>query len=293
MKPPRFRYFAPTTAAEAVGLLETHADTAKVLAGGQSLVPMLNMRLARPEVIVDINRVEGLSRLAVEDGELVVGALVRQRAVEKSPDVAARVPVLQEAIGYVGHVQIRNRGTVVGSIVHADPSAELPAVLALLDGSLRVMGPSGTRDVPWQELFLTYFTTTLGADELAVEARFPLPPEGAGWSFMEVARRHGDFALVAVGALVTADDAGRIQQARLALTGVGGAPVRPERAEALLAGQALEDDVLAAVAEAVREAIEPESDIHASAEYRRHVAGVLTGRALRAALERAGRGGEV
>lgn len=293
MKPPRFRYFAPTTAAEAVGLLETHADTAKVLAGGQSLVPMLNMRLARPEVIVDINRVEGLSRLAVEDGELVVGALVRQRAVEKSPDVAARVPVLQEAIGYVGHVQIRNRGTVVGSIVHADPSAELPAVLALLDGSLRVMGPSGTRDVPWQELFLTYFTTTLGPDELAVETRFPLPPAGAGWSFMEVARRHGDFALVAVGALVTADDAGRIQQARLALTGVGGAPVRPERAEALLAGQALEDDVLAAVAEAVREAIEPESDIHASAEYRRHVAGVLTGRALRAALERAGRGGEV
>jgi len=292
VKPPRFRYFAPASVDEAVALLATHADTAKVLAGGQSLVPMLNMRLARPEVIVDINRIDGLSHLEVRDGELVVGALARQRAVEKSPEVAARVPVLREAIGYVGHVQIRNRGTVTGSIVHADPSAELPAVLALLDGSVRVQGPAGTRDVPWQELFLTYFTTTLGPDELAIEARFPLPPAGAGWSFLEVARRHGDFALVGVAAQVTVDEAGRIQEARLALTGVGGTPVRPERAEALLAGQTLEDDVLAAAAEAVREAIEPESDIHASADYRRHVAGVLTGRALRAARERARRGGE-
>ncbi|MFO7246510.1 MAG: xanthine dehydrogenase family protein subunit M [Thermaerobacter sp.] len=292
MKPPRFRYFAPTSVDEAVELLSTHADAAKVLAGGQSLVPMLNLRLARPEVLVDINRIESLSYLRVEDGHLAVGALARHRMVEKAPEVAARVPVLQEAVRHVGHVQIRNRGTVTGSIVHADPSAEMPAVLALLDGSVRVVGPSGTRDIPWQELFLTYFTTTLGPDELAVETRFPLPPAGAGWSFMEVARRHGDFALVAVAALVTADETGRVKEARLSLAGVGGTPVRPERAEALLAGQALEDDVLAAVADAVREAIEPESDIHASAEYRRHVAGVLAGRALRAAMERARRGGE-
>ncbi|HEX6988215.1 MAG TPA: xanthine dehydrogenase family protein subunit M [Bacillota bacterium] len=293
MKPPRFRYFAPTSVDEAVALLSAHADAAKVLAGGQSLVPMLNMRLARPEVIVDINRVEGLGHIEVRDGELVIGALARQRAVEKSAEVARRLPVLREAVGYVGHVQIRNRGTVTGSIIHADPSAELPAVLALVDGSVRVQGPSGTRDIPWRELFLTYFTTTLAADEVAVEARFPLPPEGAGWAFLEVARRHGDFALVGVAAQVTVDEAGRCGEARLALTGVGGTPIRPERAEALLAGHALEDDVLAAVADAVRESIEPDSDIHASADYRRHVAGVLTGRALRAAWERAGRGGEV
>lgn len=289
MKPAAFEYHAPRTVDEAIGLLTAHGDDAKVLAGGQSLVPLMNMRLARPRVIVDINRTRGLAGLGETRGFLKIGAMVRQRAAEQSALVASRCPLLRDALRWVGHPQIRNRGTVGGSIAHADPAAELPAVLAALGGEVTVHGPKGRRTIRAADLFVTYLTTAIEARELLTEVRVPVLPRGAGWSWMEISRRHGDFALAGVG-VVLALRGGKIADVRVGLTGVGPVPVRAEAAERLLAGQRPSDALWEDAAAAVRAAIEPDGDLHASAEYRRHVAGVLTVRALREALGRAGRG---
>jgi carbon-monoxide dehydrogenase medium subunit len=286
VKPAAFEYYAPATVEEAVGLLAAHGDDAKVLAGGQSLVPLMNMRLARPKVIVDINRVQGLDGLHEADGTLRIGAMVRQRAAERSDLVGSRCPLLRDALRWAGHPQIRNRGTVGGSIAHADPAGELPAVLAALGGEVRARGPQGERTIPARELFVTYLTTSLDPRELLTEVRLPVLPRGAGWSWMEIARRHGDFALAGVGVML-ALRRGVITDARIGLTGVGPGPVRAEAAERLLAGARPSEALWQSAAEAVRGALEPDGDLHASAEYRRHVAGVLTVRALREALERA------
>ncbi|HLJ60409.1 MAG TPA: xanthine dehydrogenase family protein subunit M [bacterium] len=285
MKPAAFEYHAPDTVEEALGLLEAHGDQAKVLAGGQSLVPLMNMRLARPAVIVDINRIHALDHLTPDGDALRVGALCRQRSAERSAIVAARCPLLHAALQLVGHVQIRNRGTVVGSLAHADPAAELTAVLAALGGTVTAVGPDGTRTIPADEFFVSYLTTSLDPRELLTEARFPTLPEDAGWSWMEIARRHGDFALAGVG-VVLAVRRGRIAEARIGLTGVGPTPMRAVRTERALAGRAPADALWTEAADAVREEIDPEGDIHASAEYRRHVAGVLTRRALAEACAR-------
>lgn len=285
MKPAAFEYHAPETVEEAVGLLETYGDQAKVLAGGQSLVPLMNMRLARPAVIVDINRIRALDHLTQDGDGLRVGALCRQRNAERAALVATRCPLLHAALRLVGHVQIRNRGTVVGSLTHADPAAELTAVLAALGGTVTAVGPDGTRTIPADEFFVSYLTTSLDPRELVTEARFPTLPEGAGWSWMEIARRHGDFALAGVG-VVVAVSGGRITDARIGLTGVGPTPVRAARTERALAGRAPCDALWNEAADAVRAEIEPDGDIHASAEYRRHVAGVLTRRALAEACTR-------
>lgn len=287
MKPAAFEYHAPRTIEEAVGLLAAHGDDAKVLAGGQSLVPLMNMRLARPRVIVDVNRVRGLDGLREARGVLKIGALVRQRAAERSPLVASRCPLLRDALGWVGHPQIRNRGTIGGSVAHADPAAEIPAVLAALGGEVTVRGPKGARTIRAADLFVTYLTTSIDVRELLTEVRIPALPRGAGWSWMEIARRHGDFALAGVG-VVLALRRGVIAEARIGLTGVGPAPVRADAAERLLTGSRPSEDLWQHAADAVRSAIEPDGDLHASAEYRRHVAGVLTVRALREALGRAG-----
>ncbi len=283
MKPAPFEYQAPRTAEEAVALLAEHGDEAKVLAGGQSLVPLMNMRLARPAVIVDINGIAALDYITPGPGVLRIGALTRQRTAEASRLVAEQCPLLRDALHLVGHVQIRSRGTIGGSIAHADPSAELPAVLAVLGGEVTVHGPRGTRVISAQDLFVTYLTTALDARELLAEVRFPALPPGAGWAWLEIARRHGDFALVGVGVVLTAR-AGVITEARIGLTGVGPAPVRVRDAERLLAGRAASEALWEEAAAAVRAGAEPDSDIHASAEYRRHVAGVLTRRALRQAF---------
>lgn len=285
MKPAAFEYFAPRTVDEAVGLLNKHADQAKVLAGGQSLVPLMNMRLARPGVIVDINRVKALEYIIATPTTLRIGALARQRAVETSHLVAERCPLLRDALRLVGHVQIRNRGTIGGSIAHADPAAELTAVLTALGGEVTAQGPRGTRVIPASDLFVTYLTTALDAREVLTEVRFPTPPPGAGWSWMEIARRHGDFALAGVG-VVLAVQRGVIADVRIGLTGVGPTPVRASQAERLLPGRAPSEALWAEAADAVRAAVEPDGDIHASAEYRKHVSGVLTQRALREALTR-------
>ena len=285
MKPAAFEYFAPRSIDEAVRLLAEHGSEAKVLAGGQSLVPLMNMRLARPSVIVDINRIPGLDYITPSPAVLRVGTLCRQRAAERSPEVAAQCPLLRDALRLVGHTQIRNRGTVGGSIAHADPAAELTAVLAALGGEITAQGPKRARVITASDLFVTYLTTSLASDELLTEVRFPALPPGAGWSWMEIARRHGDFALVGVGA-VLALRAGVIAEARIALTGVGPTPVRAQDAERVLAGRVPSEGVWEEAGAVVRASLEPDGDIHASPEYRKHVAAVLTRRALHEAHSR-------
>lgn len=285
MKPAPFVYHDPRSVAEVAERLAEHGDDAKVLAGGQSLMPMLALRLARPAVIVDINRVAGLDGVLVNDGGVLhLGALVRQRAVERWARTPA--PLFAAALRMIGHVAIRTRGTVAGSVVHADPAAELPALFAALDGVLVARSRQGERTIPANELYVGPLTTSLRSDEVVVETRWPVPPSHAGWGFHEIARRHGDFALVGVFAIVAVSE-GRIESARIALFGVGPTPVRAGDAEKSLAGAAAGPAAIADAARLAADALDPDSDIHASAWYRKRVARTLTERALTDALGRA------
>lgn len=290
MKPATFTYHAPATLAEALRLLAEFGDTVKVLAGGQSLVPLMNFRLVRPEHVVDIGRVAALRYIQDEDGFLRTGALTTHAEIECSPLFQARCPLAPAAARHIGHSAIRNRGTVGGSVAHADPSAEWPLVLTCTGGSIVTEGPGGRRTIPAREFFLGYLTTALLPGELVVEVQFPALPAGAGWSFQEIARRHGDFALVAAAAVVTLDGAGRIGSARLALAGASPAPMLVEAVNILRGERPTEAALRQVAAEAVRD-LSPESDLHAPAEYRREVAGVLARRTLTEAVRRAG--GEV
>ena len=286
MKPAPFAYRAAASAAEAVDLLARHGDEAKVLAGGQSLVPMLNLRLARPGVVVDINGAGDLDYLREPDGTLVIGALVRQRALERW--AARRLPLLAEALRLVGHPAIRNRGTAVGSLAHGDPASELPALLLCLDGAVVARRAAGERVVAAGDLYQAPLTTSLAADELVIEARLTLPPTGAGWGFAEVARRHGDFAMVGAAAVLWLDGARRVAGARLAFFGVGGTPARGSAGEAALAGRAPDAALIREAARAAAADLSPDGDLHASADYRRRVAGVLAERTLATAVGRCG-----
>ena len=289
MKPPSFEYYAPTTVAEAVSLLTEHEGEAKILAGGQSLMPLLNMRLARPGVVVDVNKLTGLDYIREDGGALAIGALTRQRTIERSALVRERQPLLHAATGYIAHPQIRNRGTAGGSIAHADPAAEYPAVALALDAELRATGPNGERTIKAADFFTTYLTTALEPNEVLTEIRLPEQPERTGWSVLEVSRRHGDFALAGVALTVTLDSAGRCSEARIALFGVAPTPVRAKEAERLLAGEPSGASLFEKAGSLASDAIEDAlSDVHAPAEYRKQVAGVLTRRALAEAFERAG-----
>jgi carbon-monoxide dehydrogenase medium subunit len=285
MKPPVFDYIAPTSVEAAVAALAEAGGEAKVLAGGQSLMPMLNFRLLRPSILVDINRIAGLSFIAETADSIRIGALTRHFALETSPLIAEHFPVLSAAMTHVAHLAIRNRGTIGGSLSHADPAAELPMMVLLLDAELHVAGVYGTRIVAARDFFLDTMTVALDGAELLTEIALPKLPPQTGWGFEEVARRHGDFALAAVAATLTVSG-GKIAQARIALTGVGPTALRAAEAEQLLIGKALDGDATARAIAAVRDAIEPETDLHASSDYRRHLAGVLTGRALAAAWRR-------
>jgi CO/xanthine dehydrogenase FAD-binding subunit len=288
MKTAPFEYHAPRTVDEVLSLLAEHGDEAKVLAGGQSLVPLLAMRLARPSQLVDINEVDDLSFIRALDGNGVAfGALTRERDAERSSLVAEQLPVLSDALPLVGHVSIRNRGTIGGSIAHADASAELPAVAVITEADMVVRSSAGERVVPAEEFFVGHFTTSMADDELLTEVRMPSGPTTAGWAFYEVARRHGDFALVGVAAMVSLDG-DRIDDARLALIGVADCAVRTPDAEAALRGQPPTLDTFAAAARAATDGLEPASDMHGSAEVRRHLATVATRRALTIAASRAG-----
>jgi len=287
MKPPRFDYLAPATLDEALGLLAQHGDQAKVLAGGQSLVPLLNFRLVRPAHIVDLNELGGLDGIREDGGWLVIGGMTRQRAVEDSALVRERCPLLAAAMPHIGHTQIRNRGTIGGSIAHADPAAELPAVVAALGGELVVRSKAATRTLGADTFFVSYLTSALEPTELLVQVRLPVTSPRTGVSFMEVSRRHGDFALVGVAATLTLDGNGTCTASSVALTGVGPTPVLARDAVAPLVGVKPTPQVFEEVGRRVSASLTPDSDLHASSEYRKHVGGVLTRRALAEALGRA------
>lgn len=286
MKPAPFKYAAPESVRETLTLLRAYGRDGKLLAGGQSLVPLLNMRLARPSVIIDLNAVRELSYIKEDNGEVVIGAMTRQRDAELSPVVRRKLPLLAEALGYVGHPQIRNRGTIGGSIAHADPSAELPAVVAALGARMVARGPKGRRSLDPEEFFLALLTTALGPDELLVEVRFPAHLK-MGTAFLEVARRHGDYALAGVAATLS-PDGDAIHDCRLSFAGVGPGPVRIAEAEAAVIGKPLTPHTLDEVRKIVTDRLDPDGDVHASVEYRKHVAGVLAARALRLAANRLG-----
>ncbi len=282
MKPPAFTYHRPRSLDEALDTLASLGEHGKVLAGGQSLVPLMSMRLSAPEHLVDVNHVPGLATVDVEPDAVRVGALARHSQVEHDAAAYDALPLLRQALRHVAHPTIRNRGTTVGSLVHGDPAAEMPAVLCLLDGSVTLAAAGGTRDVEASAFFTGPMETALRPGELAVVATFRRPAPGSGSSFVEVARRQGDYAVCGVGALVT-PDAGGVSAARVALISMGAGPVLVDLGPAVDGG-ALDADRVTALVEA---AIEPEADIHASADYRRHLAHVLVRRALAEAQGRA------
>lgn len=288
MKPAAFDYRDPRSLPEALALLARYGEDAKILAGGQTLGPLLNMRLANPAVLIDINKIEALAYHRVDrEGVLAIGALTRESALEDDAEIATLEPVVALAIPNIAHRAIRNRGTVGGSLAHADPAAEWPAIATLLDAQFVLQSAAHERTVRAEEFFVTHLTTTLAANELLREIRLPAAPAGAGYAMVEFARRHGDFALAGVMVRLTRDGAGRFVDPRLALFGVGPRPVRAHRAEAALAGEAPRDGLFAAAAATAATEIAPYDDLHASAEYRRHLAEVLVERALGQALARA------
>lgn len=288
MKPAPFEYHAPDTLDEVLGLLAEHGDEAKVIAGGQSLVPMLAMRLARPTQLVDVNGVAGLAGIGVDDGVLGIGATTRERDLERSPLVGPAAPALAEALPLIGHLAIRNRGTVGGSLAHADASAELPAVAVLTEATMVVRGPRGERAVAADDFFLGHYTTSLDVDECLVRVDVPTAAAGVGWAVQEVARRHGDFALVGVAAMVALGEGVAIDEARVCLFGVAERPVRAREVEAALVGaEAAPSTFEDAARDAVRD-LEPAGDVHGSGGYRRHLAEVTVRRALTEAARRAG-----
>ena len=282
MKPAKFDYYAPTTRDEALELLGQHGYDAKVLAGGQSLMPMMNLRLARPAVVVDINRVEGLSGIASDDGGITIGAMTRQRQIERSSEVAARFPVISAAIPHIAHFQIRNRGTIGGSLAHSDPAAEIPALCLALDAEVTAASGSGERTIAASDFSLGLLTTSLEPEELLTQVRLPsLDGEGEWrWGFREVCRRDGDFALCGAITLIRLDGNNVCQEARIAMFGVGDGPMRATDAETALVGKVVDVDARAEAAALVSAAVNPGSDIHASAEYRKEVSGVMARRAL-------------
>ena len=286
MKPPPFEYSVAESVEAAVAALAEAGGEAKILAGGQSLVPMLNFRLLRPSILVDINRIPGLAYIEEERDAIRVGALTRHHQLETSPVIAAHLPVLRAAMTHVAHLAIRNRGTIGGSLTHADPAAELPMMALLLDATISVTSPKGKRTVAARDFFLGALSVALEADELVTEATFPKLPTNTGWGFEEVSRRHGDFALAAVGVTLTVSG-GKIAETRIAIAGVDERPVRASDAEAILARQALTPELLDAACHAARTCIAPNTDLHASSDYRRHLVGVLTAKALSAAWQRA------
>ena len=289
MKPAPFKYYAPTTVEVALAHLAEHGYDAKVLAGGQSLIPTMNFRLSQPSVLVDLNKVSALSYIRPNgDGGVYLGAMARHSQVEHSDLVTARAPLVHQTMPHVAHPQIRNRGTFGGSIAHADPAAELAAVSVALKARFRLCSQAGERWVQADDFFIGPFATVLEPAELLVEIALPPMPPRSGWSFYETTRRHNDFALVGVAAVVTLDEAGLCQQARLVFLSVGEGPVEAHQAAEALQGQAPTPEAIRAAAEtAASSDVDPGSDIHASAAYRRQLASVLARRALEQAFDRA------
>jgi CO/xanthine dehydrogenase FAD-binding subunit len=287
MKPALFEYDDPRTVEEAVDLLARYGDDCKVLAGGQSLVPLMNFRLARPGRLIDINGIDSLGYIKRDDGRLLIGAMTRHAQLEHSREVLEGWPLLNEAIGWVGHAQIRNRGTIGGSVAHADPAAELPAVFAALDASFHVLSKRGARVLTWRQFFVSEFTTALAPDELVTMVEVPAQDRGVGSAFVEFARRHGDFALGGAAVTLELRPDGRCERATIALLSAGPAPVRAEGAERQLRGAKLDDTSIRAAGEEAVKGLHPTSDLHGSTEYRISLLRAMTERALSKAAQRA------
>jgi len=290
MKPAKFDYHDPTTLDEALALMSQFGDQARPLAGGQSLVPLMNFRLIRPAHLIDLNGVNELSYLRADDDMLRIGATTRQRELERSAEVAGRWPLLRDAAALIGHIQIRNRGTVGGSLAHAFPSAELPVAMVTLGASIVLCAKTSRRSVGAEDFFLSYMTTALQPDELLLEIAVAALPANSGWSYQEVSRRHGDFALAGAASVLALDANGCIHHARLTLTGA--TPIRAGRAEEFLLGQKPSESLFRDAARRATENLEQDSDIHASAEYRRAACAALARRALMRAAERASEQGK-
>ncbi len=288
MKPPPFDYSSPDTLEEALATLAEVGDEARPLAGGQSLIPLLSLRLARPSHLIDLARIEDLKDIEATDG-LTIGAMVRERQAEADEHVRRLAPLLADALPFIGHPAIRSRGTIGGSLSHADPAAELPAVaLALEAGLVAQSRDRGRRTIPAADFFTGFFTTALEPDEALTEVLIEAPAPGTGWAMDEVARRHGDFAMVGAAAVVRLDQGGgRIADARVALTGVSDTPVRAREAEQMLAGAEPSAETWTEAAQKASAALSPPADLHGSSAYRRHVAGVLIQRTLAKAAQRA------
>jgi aerobic carbon-monoxide dehydrogenase medium subunit len=288
MKPAPFRYIAATSLEQALSLKAEYGDEAKFLAGGQSLMPAMNFRLARPAILIDINQIEELAGFRPgNSGGTGIGALTRYYQLERDAAMTRDFPLLAEALPHIAHPQIRNRGTLGGNLSHADPASELPAIAVALEARFRVRAAATERWVAATDFFLGSLTTDLGADEMLVEIELPLPKPRTGSCFMEIARRRGDFAIVGLAAMVTLGENNRCSQIRLAFCGVGETPVDASAAADALVGQEINEAALAEVAEAIQQWIEPAGSVHATADYQRHVAGILTERALATANQRA------
>ncbi len=288
MKPAAFDYFAPGTLDEALGLLADYGGDAKPLAGGQSLVPTMNFRLAQPAVLVDLNGIDELFFIREEDGGLRCGAMTRQRSVERSPLVQRISPLLYEAMPHIAHSQIRNRGTIGGSLAHADPAAELPVLAVALDARMYVRSVTDARWVAARDFYVGLFATAMLPDEMLVEVAFPALPPGSGWAFDEVARQHGNYAMCGAAAVVGLDGRGVVERARLVYLSVGEGPVEAEQAEALLVGEQPNAEAIRAAAEtAATQDVDPVGDIHAGPAFRRHLSRVIAERVLTRAIERA------
>ena len=287
MKPAPFNLLRPSNVDEALALLQSHGDEAKVLAGGQSLVPLMNFRLAQPHHLIDLNGVEGLDQIKLDDQTLSLGAMVRQRDVERSPAIAERLPILREAIEQVAHPAIRNRGTVGGSLVHADPSAELPLLAVALDSTFHLRSARASRSVAAKDFYQGYLLTDIAPDELLIAIDFHLPPADCGWCCTEIARRHGDFAIVAVAVLLGCgrDRMNRLRPRRAWRSRSGAAARDRQRKQALL-GERPGAELFRRAADLAAQAVDPPADIHASSSYRRHLTGVLVRRALATAASR-------
>jgi carbon-monoxide dehydrogenase medium subunit len=288
MKPAPFKYIAASSLDQALALKAEYGDEARFLAGGQSLVPAMNFRLARPSVLIDINGLGDLAGVALSGGEIRVGALTRYHALERNREFLDICPLFADALPHIAHPQIRNRGTIGGNLSHADPASELPAVAVAMGARMRVKSSRGERELAPADFFVGLLSTDIQSDEMLVEVVFPKPAARSGSCFMEVARRRGDFAIAGVAAIVTLDQDHRCSDIRLALCGVGDTPVDASGVVVSLAGQNCTGETIEKAAKAVQDAIEPSGNVHASADYQRHVAGVLTRRAIATAHQRAG-----
>ncbi len=288
MKPAPFEYYAPDSIEQALELMRAHGEEAKILAGGQSLVPAMNFRVVQPSMLVDINRVPDLGYIREERDVLRVGAMTRERQLEFDPLIAKRTPLLAEALPFIAHPQIRNRGTIGGSLVNADPAAELPVLMLALDARLKARNVSGERWIEANDFFVGMFTTALEADEILVEIELPAMPSQTGWSFMEVAPRAGDYALMGVAALLTLAENGKCRRAKLVYLNAGDGPVDAKEVVKLLEDEIVDETLIESVAAQASETeITPFGNVHASPEFQGHLANVLTKKALRQALGRA------